>query len=334
MLNHWNTLYMRKALYSESRTQSILARIESGVIRNTTRGTDAAKYAHLTNNANPYCNPMSCFTHEPAVDIEDCYAKIRNYLDTSSSAHGINVSMFDLKVDWRSEVVRFLLSYKNKDRLHIADSIIRFTVDIWHQDIIHFLKSLTPFEDNTEIFSWCVGIRDDFLEAVKTRQKYPLCRPSLKLINDYESRSEEDIVEWVDAYEIYLKLMMAQSEHKFSIINLTQMNKLNMNPNLGPITCTNICTEITGLGSFVCCLGSINLFKLVVDGAFDFDEFESCVESLVYHLNYLIEITHVKETNNYTHFAKRVLRPIGIGFAGLAESHEIHQLVEKQISFF
>jgi len=352
MTECWRSIYSRSSLYNQDIVESILDSIKQGTIRNTTRGTEAAMYAHETNNANPYCNPMSCFTHEPALDLDDCFNKIRNYLDTSSSAHGINVSMFDLTVDWRPKVVDFLMSYKDKDKLHIADSIIRFTVCLWHKDIEHFLNSLTSFESRTDIFSWCVGIYDDSLDAVKTRSKWSLYEPTIDLINNYDSAKQLKPVKEVDAYELYTRLMKAQCEHKFAIINLSQMNKLNMNPNLGNITCTNICTEITGLGAFVCCLGSINLNTCVDNSkivntdldpnaiaTFNFDRFQRCVRDLVYHLNYLIEITNVKDKDNYSHFAKKVLRAIGIGLAALAdcfvmlnityESDEAYNLLDK-----
>lgn len=315
----WKSIYSRRSLYNLDIVESIIDNIESNRIRNTTRGTEAVKYAHETNNSNPYCNPMSCFTHTPALDLEDCFDKIRNYLDTSSSAHGINTTMFDLTIDWRPKVVDFLMSYKHKDRLHMGSSIIRFTVCLWHRDIEYFLNSLTSFEAHTEIFSWCVAIYDDFLDAVKSRSNWSLYDPSMDLINDYGLACSKRPAKVVNAYDLYVKLMKAQCEHKFAIINLSQMNKLNMNPHLGNITCTNICTEITGLGAFVCCLGSINLHTCVIEDRFDFTIFQRCVRDLVYHLNYLIEITNVKDKNDYSRFAKKVLRPIGIGLAGLAD---------------
>lgn len=342
-MNCWNTIYARKPIYNSDVVSSIISNININRIRNTSRAKEATMYTYEQNNKNEHFNPMSCFTHEPALDIDDCFRKFKIYIDNNSSAHGINVSMFNLNTNWRPKVVEFLLSYKDKSVLHKINSIVRFTVNIWHRDIENFLDNLTPFESHTDIFSWCVGIEDEFLEAVKSRKTWILYEPSLELINNFNSRHKANPLKTVSAYELYTKLMRAQSEHKFAIINLSQMNKLNMNPNLGSITCTNICTEITGLGSFVCCLGSINLDTCINTDhdqpVFDFELFQTSIRDLVYHLNYLIEITHIKDETGYCNFAKKSLRPIGIGLAGLAdclvmlglqyESDEAYKFLDK-----
>ncbi|MEO5829080.1 MAG: ribonucleoside-diphosphate reductase subunit alpha, partial [Rhodanobacter sp.] len=84
---------------------------------------------------------------------------------------------------------------------------------------------------------------------------------------------------------------------------------------------SNLCTEILEVSSVketaVCNLGSVNLARHVVDGAFDFDQLASTVRTAVRQLNRVIDLNFYPIETART--ANTKWRPVGLGVMGLQD---------------
>ncbi len=149
-----------------------------------------------------------------------------------------------------------------------------------------------------------VAITDDFIKAVQKDEEYML--------------KFKDITRKVQAREIFHKI--ASSAWRTAdpgVWFIDRANEFDTVPSMGRILSTNPCGE-QSLHSYTSCnLGSINLNSFVNEQGFDYDSFRETVAIAVRGLDNVIEVSSfpTPEFRDRT----RKIRPIGLGFTGLAE---------------
>lgn len=121
-----------------------------------------------------------------------------------------------------------------------------------HPDIREFI---TCKRDPTKFtnFNISVGVSDAFIEAVENGKEYPLVNP-------------RDGHVWArpPAREIFdLIVQSAWDNGEPGLLALDTINRANPTPLLGPMEATNPCAEMPLLPYEACCLGSIDVGKLV-----------------------------------------------------------------------
>jgi ribonucleoside-diphosphate reductase alpha subunit len=126
----------------------------------------------------------------------------------------------------------------------------------------------------------------------------------------------------VSAQKLWFQILDAQMETGTPyLLYKDAANEKSNQKNLGTIRSSNLCTEILEFSSpdetAVCNLASLSLPAFVMDGVFDYAEFEKTVRVAVRNLNRVIDInfypTPKTERSNMRH------RPVGLGVQGLAD---------------
>jgi len=143
-----------------------------------------------------------------------------------------------------------------------------------------------------------------------------------------EKVRSNELVESVSAKELFglICLNIKQCGEPYIIFKDT-INKYNMNPQAGTITCSNLCTEIMQSAKpnmpAVCNLASVNLVKCIQDGKFNFTVLSKMVKECVFALDKVLDDTmNVSDSRNYID----AYRSMGIGVAGLASVLQILNL--------
>jgi len=156
-------------------------------------------------------------------------------------------------------------------------------------------------------FNLSVGITDEFMESiVKGDEEFYL-----------KSRYDESYVT-VDPMNLFnLIAKQAWLTGDPGVVFLDSLNKDNAAPHLGEIKCVNVCGEMPLLFSENCCLGSINLTKMLTNGRPD-------LEKLVYTTSTAIRfLDAVHDVNvSIAPFLKRAsdrTRKVGLGVMGWAD---------------
>jgi len=135
-----------------------------------------------------------------------------------------------------------------------------------------------------------------------------------------EKGKSNELVESVSAKELFglICLNIKQCGEPYVIFKDT-INKYNMNPQAGTITCSNLCTEIMQAAKpnmpAVCNLASVNLLTCIQDGKFNLSILSKIVKECVFALDNVLDDTmNVGSSENYID----AYRSMGIGMAGLA----------------
>lgn len=128
----------------------------------------------------------------------------------------------------------------------------------------------------------------------------------------------------VQARDLWNAILTAQIETGTPyILYKDTVNRCNAQSNVGPIRCSNLCSEITlhvsAEETAVCNLASIALPHFVdeVAHSFDFDKLAETVRMTVVNLDAVIDRTHNPTQQTAASNARN--RPIGIGVQGLAD---------------
>ncbi len=151
-----------------------------------------------------------------------------------------------------------------------------------HPDIMDFI---TAKQDNSEItnFNLSVAITDAFMHAVENGESYELINP----------RTGE-VTERLDARAVFDQIVeMAWLNGEPGIVFIDRINEDNPTPELGSIESTNPCGEQPLLPNEACCLGSVNLAKMVrpKDGTYivDYERLSKTVRLGVRFLDNVID---------------------------------------------
>ncbi len=152
-----------------------------------------------------------------------------------------------------------------------------------------------------------VAITDEFMKAVEKDDYF-----SLK----WENKEYKKI----KAKELFSQIALsAWRTADPGVWFIDRANEYDTVPSLGKINSTNPCGEQSLHDYTSCNLGSINLLKFVKEnGDFDFEDFKNTVKYAVRGLDYVIDVAAFP-TEDFEVNTKKI-RPIGLGFTGLAES--------------
>ena len=208
----------------------------------------------------------------------------------------------------------------------------------WHADIEEFLELRDNTGDearrthNLNLANW---IPDEFMRRVESDGDWSLFDP--KIVPHFVDSWGEDFerayreaeanglaAKKVKARELYARMLrtLAQTGNGW----MTFKDRCNATSNQtakagNVIHLSNLCTEIlevTNAGeTAVCNLGSINLSRHVVDGAFDFDKLAATVRTAVRQLDRVIDLNFYPIATAET--ANRKWRPVGLGVMGLQD---------------
>lgn len=150
-----------------------------------------------------------------------------------------------------------------------------------HGDILKFIDCK---RNNSQInnFNISVAVTDKFMKAVKANKDFELINPR-----------NGEVTKTLPAKEIWDKLVEgAWQNGEPGIIFIDTVNEYNPLPELGEIVGTNPCGESVLLNNESCCLGSINLTKIVTsDKEINWDLLEKVARIATRFLDNILDIT-------------------------------------------
>jgi len=176
-----------------------------------------------------------------------------------------------------------------------------------HPDISQFVAAKKD-ERAFSHFNLSVAATDEFMEAVRREDRWPLVNP----------RTGRE-AQFINAHEL-LDLMVNNAWHTGDpgLVFLDQINRSNPTPQLGTMEATNPCGELPLLPYESCNLGSINLSTTVSGGKVDWPKLERLVGMAVRFLD------NVVQANRFPLEAiARITmgnRKIGLGVMGFADA--------------
>ncbi|UCE20429.1 MAG: adenosylcobalamin-dependent ribonucleoside-diphosphate reductase [Gemmatimonadota bacterium] len=175
-----------------------------------------------------------------------------------------------------------------------------------HPDIMDFINAKrngNAFRN----FNLSVAVTDAFMNCLRRNGMFSLVNPRTRKVQGH-----------VRAREIFRSMVTSAWEMGDpGVLFIDTVNRRNPTPALGKMESTNPCGEVPLLPYESCNLGSINLARMVCDGAIDWQKLERVVRTAVHFLDNVIEansfplpqIESVTKTN----------RKIGLGVMGLAD---------------
>lgn len=199
-----------------------------------------------------------------------------------------------------------------------------------HPDVMEFIsaKQNPTFLSN---FNVSVAITDEFLKALEEDGMYWLVNP----------RNKEKVKE-LKAHEVWQAIVhSAWASGDPGVVFIDEINRHNPTPHIGRIEATNPCGEQPLLSYESCNLGSINLSKMVKDGAVDWDKLRETVRKATHFLDNVVDANKfpIQEIDKMT----KANRKIGLGVMGLADmfimlktpydSEEALKISEKIMAF-
>lgn len=179
-----------------------------------------------------------------------------------------------------------------------------------HPDIFAFI---TAKRDRTKLtnFNISVAVTDDFIQAVRHDQPFDLIHPITRAP-----------VRRVAARQIWdLMVATAWETGEPGVIFIDRINLDNPTPQLGQIEATNPCSEQPLLPYEACCLGSIDLSKMLTKRrgrmAIDYAKLERTIRIGVHFLDNVVEVNRYPLPQ--TERVCRGNRKIGLGVMGFAD---------------
>lgn len=179
-------------------------------------------------------------------------------------------------------------------------------LNVDHPDIEDFISAKSASSILTN-FNISVGIKDNFILALKSDEPYDLINPRTgRVVTRVPSRKFLDLL-----------VEKAWETGDPGVIFLDSINRFNPTPHLGQIEATNPCGEQPLLPFESCNLGSINLANFVKEGDLDWSRLREVVELAVRFLDDVIEVNRFP----LPQIAKitTLNRKIGLGVMGFAD---------------
>ncbi|TAK37190.1 MAG: adenosylcobalamin-dependent ribonucleoside-diphosphate reductase [Chloroflexota bacterium] len=179
-----------------------------------------------------------------------------------------------------------------------------------HPDIFQFIMVK---RDRTKLtnFNLSVAVTDAFMQSVERDEPFDLIHP---ITGEMTRR--------VRAREIWnLIVEMAWESGEPGVIFIDRINRDNPTPQLGTIEATNPCSEQPLLPYEACCLGSIDLSRMLTQSAggyiIDYPKLECTIQTAVHFLDNVVQV------NSYPLPATEKIclgnRKIGLGVMGFAD---------------
>jgi len=176
-----------------------------------------------------------------------------------------------------------------------------------HPDILEFItaKSKPGVLDN---FNISVAVTDAFMDAVTNDREYDLINPRTNQpVKRLRARTAYDLI-----------VANAWQTGDPGLVFIDEINRRNPTPLVGQMESTNPCGEVPLLPYESCNLGSINLSKMVTDGALDYDKLRKTVRSATHFLDDVIDASKypIPEITKITYDNRK----IGLGVMGVADA--------------
>jgi ribonucleoside-diphosphate reductase alpha chain len=188
-------------------------------------------------------------------------------------------------------------------------------LNVDHPDIVEFIRAKERGDFLTN-FNISVSASDRFMEAVKSNGRYDLINPRTS-----------KVTKRVGARAVFDRAVKsAWKTGDPGLIFIDAINRHNPTPHVGEIESTNPCGEQPLLPYESCNLGSINLSRMVRNGAIDWEKLKRAVHQGVHFLDNIIDINNfpLPEIESIT----KANRKIGLGVMGFAE-----MLIRLEISY-
>ncbi len=212
-------------------------------------------------------------------------------------------------------------------------------LETWHADVEEFLELRDNTGDeskrthNLNTANW---IPDLFMKRVEADAMWSLFDPRVvpefvdlfgpEFEAAYEkAESEKLYIKQIKARDLYTRMMKTLAQTGNGWITFKDASNMKANQTGKPenvIHLSNLCTEILEVTSkdesAVCNLGSVNLGRHIIDGAFDFEKLAKTVRAAVKYLDRVVDINFypidtAKSSNNRW-------RPVGLGLMGLQDA--------------
>src|SRR5437867_2531400 len=151
-----------------------------------------------------------------------------------------------------------------------------------------------------------VRVTDEFMKAVEEDADWELT-----------ARTDGSVIKTVKARELMRQIADAAWRCADPGVQYdTTINRWHTDPNTGPITAPNPCSEYMSIDDSACNLASLNLMKFRrEDGSFDVEDFEHAVD--VVFLAQEIVVTQSSYPTERIGENARACREIGLGYANL-----------------
>ncbi|MFC5441113.1 ribonucleoside-diphosphate reductase subunit alpha [Rhodanobacter ginsenosidimutans] len=294
----------------------------------------------------------SCYLLDSPVDsLESIYDKYADVAKLSKFAGGIGLAYS--RVRSRGSLIRGTNGHSNGllPWLKTLDASVAAVnqggkrkgaacvyLETWHADIEDFLELRDNTGDdarrahNLNIANW---IPDEFMRRVESDGDWSLFDPKVvpHFVDSWgetfdtayvQAEAAGLAVKTVKARELYARMMRTLAQTGNGWMTFKDRCNATSNQTAKPgnvIHLSNLCTEILEVSSVdetaVCNLGSVNLARHVVDGAFDYDQLAATVRTAVRQLNRVIDLNYYPIATART--ANMKWRPVGLGVMGLQD---------------
>ncbi|MDE0872878.1 MAG: ribonucleoside-diphosphate reductase subunit alpha [Acidimicrobiales bacterium] len=306
----------------------------------------------LFNSGTTHPQMSSCYLLDsPEDSLEGIYKRYTDIAKLSKFAGGIGVAWHRVRakgsliggtnglsngiVPWLKTLDSSVAAVNQGGRRKGAACVY---LETWHADLDDFLELKDNTGDsarrahNLNLANW---IPDLFMERVENDWQWSLFDPKVvphltDLYGDefrqaYLAAEQAGLYErQVSARQLYSRMMRTLAQTGNGWITFKDASNLKCNQTGEPgnvVHLSNLCTEILEVTNqqetAVCNLGSVNLGRLVRDGAFDFDRLGEVVRTAVPFLDRVIDINFYPTDEAGSSNSK--WRPVGLGLMGLQD---------------
>ena len=306
----------------------------------------------LFNSGTAHPQMSSCYLLDsPEDSLEGIYKRYTDIAKLSKFAGGIGVAWHRVRakgsliggtnglsngiVPWLKTLDSSVAAVNQGGRRKGAACVY---LETWHADLDDFLELKDNTGDsarrahNLNLANW---IPDLFMERVENDWQWSLFDPKVvphltDLYGDefrqaYLAAEQAGLYErQVSARQLYSRMMRTLAQTGNGWVTFKDASNLKCNQTGEPgnvVHLSNLCTEILEVTNqqetAVCNLGSVNLGRLVRDGAFDFDRLGEVVRTAVPFLDRVIDINFYPTDEAGSSNSK--WRPVGLGLMGLQD---------------